>query len=127
MNQEYQKWLAKLLGFDFDIEYKAGLENKATDALSRVDATATLLVLIMSHTLKLTAIEKAVEDNTDLGRVLKSLQNSQTHFPGYSLLRDNLMYKGRLVLPRDSSFVQIALQERHDSKGGEHGGFLKIY
>lgn len=36
------------------------------------------------------------------------------------------MCNGRLVLPKDDSFVQMALQG-HDSKVGGHGGFLKAY
>jgi hypothetical protein len=31
-----QKWVSKLLGYDFSVEYKRGRENKVVDALSRV-------------------------------------------------------------------------------------------
>lgn len=31
-----QKWISKLLGYDFSVEYKRGRENRVADALSRV-------------------------------------------------------------------------------------------
>lgn len=34
-----QKWISKLIGYDFVVEYKAGKENLVADALSRKEGT----------------------------------------------------------------------------------------
>ena len=40
--QEQQKWVAKLLGYDYEILYKPGQKNYTTDALSRVVGSPSL-------------------------------------------------------------------------------------
>lgn len=37
-----QKWVAKLLGFDYEIQYKQGIDNPVADALSRLFDSAVL-------------------------------------------------------------------------------------
>ena len=32
---EYQKWISKIMGYDFEIQYRPGKDNSAADALSR--------------------------------------------------------------------------------------------
>jgi len=36
-SQEQQKWVTKILGYDFEIVYKKGKQNVMADALSRKD------------------------------------------------------------------------------------------
>ncbi|KAI5381470.1 hypothetical protein KIW84_UN0702 [Lathyrus oleraceus] len=48
---DQQCWLAKLLGYQFEVKYKPGMDNKVVDALSRRDDDAdlgTLISLVLS-------------------------------------------------------------------------------
>lgn len=127
VNVEYKKWLAKLLGFDFDIKYKPGLENKAADALSRKESAATLMALSVPYPLQLEEVTKAVEEYQYLGRIVTALKSDPSSCPRYALVGKTLLYKDRITLPKDSPFILLALQEGHDNKVGGHGGFLKTY
>lgn len=35
MGNEYKKWLTKMMGYSFNIDYRKGASNKVADALSR--------------------------------------------------------------------------------------------
>ncbi|KAF7807918.1 putative mitochondrial protein [Senna tora] len=42
IDPDQQKWASKLMGYNFEIQYKPGVENKAADALSRKGETLEL-------------------------------------------------------------------------------------
>ncbi|TYK05420.1 Ty3/gypsy retrotransposon protein [Cucumis melo var. makuwa] len=50
---QYQKWIAKLLGYSFEVVYKPGVENRAVDALSRKPEEVQLFGLSIPITVDL--------------------------------------------------------------------------
>ena len=70
VNLEYQRWLTKLLGFDFDIVYKPGLENKAADALSRKMTVTELYAVSVSTVLQLEKIAEEVDHDPELQLII---------------------------------------------------------
>ena len=47
-SEEQQKWVTKMLGYDFEIIYKKGKQNVVADALSRKDADVESLLCAIS-------------------------------------------------------------------------------
>ena len=64
-----QKWMMKLIGFDFEIFYRAGSENKVADALSRIPVEAQLNVISVPSLLDLEAVEKEVQEDEKLKNI----------------------------------------------------------
>ena len=60
---EYHKWLLKLMGYHFDIQYKPGKENTAADALSRLPTEVTLATISVPFVLDFGELEEQVVDD----------------------------------------------------------------
>ena len=122
---DHQKWLCKLLDFDFDIEYKLGSTNRVTDFLSRIPSQATLLSLSVPRVLWLEDLPNEIAMDPKLSLIQQALSQSQPAAPGYSLIQGRFFYKNRLVLPSSSALIPLLLHECHDSPIGGHSGVLK--
>lgn len=132
VNMEYQKWLTKLLDYDFDIIYKPGCDNKVADGLSRIENeeivanTLTLLAITVPSVIQLQELYKEIAEDRDLKQLYELVRQGKLANPHYTIRRDNLCYKNLLVIPRQSTSIPLILFECHDGKLGGHSGVLKI-
>ncbi|GJY62375.1 putative mitochondrial protein [Tanacetum coccineum] len=91
------KWLPKLIGFDFEIVYKKGVDNVTTDALSRMQNLRELLSIMGTST----------------------LQSSSNEHGHYTWHNEQLGRKGKLMVGNDEVVRKELLQHVH---GGTIGG-----
>lgn len=119
--------MTKLLGFEFEIQYRTGLENRAAYALSRIEPTIHALTLSTPKVLSWMTLKRQWKKDEELGQIFSCLKAGTKTKPCYSLVVGKLCYKGQLVLPHYSQFQEIMLKECHDSSVGGHSGFLKTY
>ncbi|KAA0042199.1 Transposon Tf2-6 polyprotein [Cucumis melo var. makuwa] len=71
---QYQKWIAKLLEYSFEVVYKPGAENKAADALSRMPAEVELKGLSVPVTVDLELIENEVHQDPKFQKLMAELK-----------------------------------------------------
>ena len=71
---EHQKWLTKLLGYDFDIQFKPGLENKAADALSRLPCDSFLAAISVPNVISIPDLQAHIAGDPSLNAILQRLK-----------------------------------------------------
>lgn len=122
---EQQKWLTKLLGFDYEIHYKPGLANRVADALSRKSEESPSLLLAVSSPVPSLIVQlKRFYSQEAAGKALVDQWHSDSEFRGKFKLYDGLLYFGdRLFVPPESELQQRVLQELHSSPVGGHSGY----
>ena len=124
---EHQKWITKLLGYDFVVEYRAGVENKAADALSRRPEEVFLVALSIPQVNMVGELYQQVQKDKSLCKLMSDLERDQDSHLGYTLVQGRLMFKGRLVVPQGASIITTLLKEYHDGPICGHSWVLKTY
>ena len=122
---EQQKWVAKLMGYDYEIQYRPGKDNKAADSLSRVPGSPMLHAISMPRVSLWEDIKKASKGHSYMERITQMAKSD----PGIPYTwRDGLVYyKNKVVVPPKSSIVDQILSEFHDSHMGGHSGVLRTF
>lgn len=124
---DYQRWVGKLMGFQFEIKYKPGATNKIADALSReYSSSCELSSLLTAGGVQWEELLPRIRSDPFIQQMAEAIGKNQAP-KGYSLEQGNLLYKGRLVVPPKSILVEKLLQEYHDTPRGGHSGDFKTY
>ncbi|KAF5769419.1 putative nucleotidyltransferase, Ribonuclease H [Helianthus annuus] len=125
---DQQNWVVKLLGYDFDIQYKPGRENRAADALSR-RADSGLLFQVVSTPIWMQGVQLIEEAQADkeIQTLVTNYLATPEKYPGYSIKNNVLFYQNRVVISRHSKYISALLHEFHVTATGGHSGFYRTY
>ncbi|KAJ9566907.1 hypothetical protein OSB04_002873 [Centaurea solstitialis] len=119
---QYQKWVVKLLGYEFDIVYKLGKHNLAAGALSRKDVECG--VMGGPQWRQWDVVRNEVSNDIVFGKIMTGLTKGLEEYKGFELRQQLLWYKDRLVLPKSSASI---LEEFHRSSMGGHLGMERTF
>jgi hypothetical protein len=116
-SKEQQKWVAKMLGYDFEIIYKKGKKNVVADALLRKDEYVEAFLCVISIIQPNWIIEARDEWKNDenVWTLIQRLQQDSSASDTFTWKNDSLWYNDRLYLCKNSQLKQKVLLELHTS------------
>ncbi|KAI5316983.1 hypothetical protein L3X38_036690 [Prunus dulcis] len=115
-----EKWLVKLMGYDFTIEYKKGKENLVADALSRRNASGVAAISTPVPNW-LDPIKDEVQSNQTMQELVDKCEQGEAVGPWE--FKDGILYfKNKIYLMSDSSLIPVIVEEMHSST---HEGYHK--
>jgi hypothetical protein len=122
-----QKAFLKLLGLQYRIIYKKGLDNKAADAMSRQDHQAQLAAVSMSIPKWMEIVIENYQQDEEAKKLLTELAITGSNEKCYSLVDGIIKYKGRVWLGSHTEAHQAILLALHNSELGGHSGITATY
>jgi hypothetical protein len=126
-NGVQHKAFVKLLGLQYNMVYKKGLENKVADAMSRKVHHDEVHAISSSKPRWLEIITEGYNQDEATKQLLVELSVSGHNDKGFSLVDGLIKYKGRIWLGSHSEAHQAILTALHDSGLGGHCGMSATY
>ncbi|XP_073357837.1 uncharacterized protein [Aegilops tauschii subsp. strangulata] len=115
-----QRAFTKLVGLQFQIQYKVGVTNKAADALSRRDQEegSELAAVSVCRPSWLEAVAVSYRQDKAVQNKLEQLALDPASDADYSLQDGVIRYKGRIWIGADVEVQQSLIKALHDSAVG---------
>ncbi|KAL9683893.1 hypothetical protein QQ045_021320 [Rhodiola kirilowii] len=109
---DQQKWVAKLLGYDFEVIYTPGKDNGPADALSRLpEVTNHNLQAVSNPTLGILRALQSFYATNGVGKaLLAAIIKDPTAHPDH-IVRDGLiLVRQRLLVPAETALHSLILE-----------------
>lgn len=120
------KAFVKLLGLQYKVQYKKGLENNAADALSWQEGGEVNTISICTPKWLETVVE-AYQQDPQAQQLLQELSLVGHNDKGYALVDGVIRYKGRIWLGSHTEAHQAIMLALHASGLGGHSGMTTTY
>lgn len=128
ITDDHQSWLLRLLGYKFVVKYRLGKEKNVVDALSRRVEPPQLSTLAATSLVDWEGLWKEVGENEELSAIRQRLLSGET-MAGYTLVRNSLLFKGRLGYQLSSKDLSAAreggLLERNERRCSKEGSGMR--
>lgn len=121
------KYMAKLMGFNYKIEYKKGSENGAADALSRRDSQAELEQITILQPAWVQELNDSYVGDPLAQEGIAECTIEPQGVSFYQYCDGILKYKGKLYVGETSGLRARIIQHIHESNIGGHSGIENTY
>ncbi|KAJ4783151.1 polyprotein [Rhynchospora pubera] len=126
------KGLCKLLGLDYKIEYKKGVENVVADALSRRGGHEENMgkeLITVSELIPawVEELQQSYVGDEWIDALKKKIQEGDLNASQYSIHHGLIRYNNRICVGNSNQWRTKLMQEVHNSSIGGHSGILGTY
>jgi transposase InsO family protein len=119
--------MAKMVGLQFQIRYKKGIENGAADSLSRVAHLMAISTVSYCRPDWAQEVINSYATDVKAQELLVQLAVLSPNSKGYALEEGLIRYKGRLFIGNNSALQTKLISAMHSSAVGGHSGVRATY
>ena len=122
------KWMTKLMGMDYEIQYKRGTENLVADALSRRQEAVgdsplhSCLAITAVRPVWMEELQKSYEGDDHCQNIMAQLILDPNAHTDYTMVDGMLRYQGKLYVGSANNIRNQVIQVLHASAIGGHSG-----
>lgn len=122
-----RKAMTKLIGLQYQFQYKKGVDNTVADALSRVHHTTDCFALSAPHPLWLQELLNSYAVDPKAQQLLTELAITGSNDQGFTLAHGLIRQNGRIWVGANSALQTKLIHAFHNSAMGGHSGSLVTY